>query len=76
MVGGKEVRITREELASRHLSGTLNRDVDADLLALVMAGCGIEEIVHTLCIRLDEVHRRLRRLRLVIEDVARVTSER
>lgn len=52
------------------------RDVDADLLALVLAGSSVEDIVDVLEIPLGEVHRRLLRLRVVIEDMRRVTSKR
>ena len=48
------------------------RDLDADLLALVTAGYGLEQIVHALGLSLDEIHRRLVKLRLVIEDMSRV----
>lgn len=75
MGGGREVSDTHEQLVSRSWPGSLNRDIDADLLALVMSGCGVEEIVQTLGIGLREVHRRLLRLRLVIEDATRVPSE-
>ena len=65
-----------EHVVSRQWPGPLNRDIDAGLLALVMSGCGIDEIVETLGIQIGEVHSRLLRLRLIIEDATRVPSDR
>lgn len=75
MFGGQEVRNTRERLVSRRLPGPHSRDIDADLLGLVLSGCTLEQIVETSGLRLDEVYQRLLKLRLFIEDATRVSSK-
>ena len=65
---------SQEHLTRRDYPGPIARDLDGDLLSLVTAGCTVEEIVRALGLDLDEVHRRLVRLRLVIEDVSRATA--
>ena len=73
-MGVEEVVATQDQHARRGQPGPIRRDLDADLLSLVTSGCTLEEIVRALGLDLDEVHRRLVRLRLVIEDVSRATS--
>ena len=68
------MRDTEGHLASRRITGPRNRDVDADLLALVMSGYTLEQIVEMLGLRLDDVYQRLLKLRRFIEDAARISS--
>ena len=65
---------TQESIADRDGSGSLQRDVDIDLLYLVSSGCTVEQIVQELRLPLGDVHNRLVRLRHAIEDVSRVSS--
>ena len=65
---------SQEHLTRRGDPGPLAGDLDGDLLSLVTAGCTVEEIVRALGLELDEVHRRLVRLRLVIEAVSHATA--
>ena len=74
MVGGQEVRNTDGRLASRRITGSRNRNVDADLLALVMSGYALEQIVEMLDLRLDDIYQRLLELRGFIEDASRFSS--
>lgn len=60
--------------ASSRATGSLNRDIDKVLLSLVTSGCSIDDIVVLLHLPLDEVHRRLVKLRLAIEDLSASTS--
>ena len=65
---------TQEHLTRWGDPGPISRDLDGELLSLVTSGCTVEEIVQALGLELDEVHRRLVRLRLVIEDVSRASA--
>ena len=62
----------REQMVRSHRARSSRRDLDADLLALVTSGYSLDQIVQALGVSLDEIYRRLVRLRLVIEDVSRV----
>lgn len=65
---------TQQRIADREGPGSVQRDIDIDLLHLVSSGCTVEEIVRELRLSLSDVHNRLVRLRHVIEDVSRVSS--
>ena len=65
---------TQGRVSDRGEPGSLERDIDVELLSLVWSGCDVDGIVRELRLPLREVHQRLVSLRLVIEDVAHSAS--
>lgn len=58
----------------RRNGGPVYRDIDAELLVLIASGCSLDQIVERLDVPMDEVHKHLVRLRLVIEEFTGATS--
>ena len=57
----------RQPTADRSRSGSVDSDLDIDLLSLVSAGCTIEQIMRELGLPARDVYRRLVNLRHFIE---------